>query len=180
MERGSPHLLKPATDRVPQFLMNLSPRKSAHYVESIVREAVARVARSLHRPLRDAGYDGPRSQVVLSDVQHDFLAGYIYGALQRLLELGELCEEEGESVAQATHRLYCGFFGFTDNDYAPWHAWVVREGLHHLQRPHVFLGYCTGRNDVVAQLRHGGRRNALADALRHLGDDNREPLFGVG
>lgn len=160
--------------------MSLPRRKSAHYVESIVREAVARVARSLQRPLREAGYAGARSRLVLSDVQHDFLAGYIYGALQRLLEFGELGEEDGESVEEAMQRLYCGFFGLADNDYAPWHAWVVREGLHHLQRPHVFLGYCTGRNDVVHQLRHGGRRNALADALRHLGDENREPLFGVG
>jgi hypothetical protein len=152
-------------------------RKSAAYVEAIVREAVARVLHSLRRPLRDAGYTGPQSALLLSDIQQDFLAGYIYGALQRLLELGELGEEE--DVALATHRLYCGLFGLDDNTFGPWHEWVVREGLHHLHRPHVFLGYCTGRNDVVAQLRFGGAHNALADALRHLGSDG-EPLFGVG
>lgn len=154
-----------------------SPRKSTAYVETIVREAVTRVLRSVRRPLQDAGYAGPRSPLHLSDVQQDFLAGYIYGALQRLLELGELGQDE--DVALATHRLYCTLFGLEDNEFAPWHEWVVREGLHHLHRPHVFLGYCTGRNDVVNQLRYGGARNALADALRHLGSDG-EPLFGVG
>jgi len=152
-------------------------KKSTAYVEAIVREAVARVMRSLHRPLQDAGYVGPDSTLKLSDTQQDFLAGYIYGALQRLLEMGELGSED--EVALATHNLYCGLFGLEDNEFAPWHQWVVREGLHHLHRPHVFLGYCTGRNDVVAQLRFGGARNALADALRHLGSDG-EPLFGVG
>jgi hypothetical protein len=152
-------------------------RKSTAYVEAIVREAVARVLRSLQRPLRDAGYAGPKTTLQLSDIQQDFLAGYIYGALQRLLELGELGEDE--DVAMATHKLYCGLFGFDDNEFGPWHQWVVREGLHHLHRPHVFLGYCTGRNDVVTQLRFGGARNALADALRHLGSEG-EPLFGVG
>ena len=153
-------------------------QKSSAYIEAIVREAVARVLRSVRRPLRDAGYEGPRSPLVLSDIQHDFLAGYLYGALQRLLELGELKEEE--DIGKATHRLYCGLFGFEDNEYGPWHAWVIREGLHHLQRPHVFLGYCTGRNDVLAQLRFGGAYNALADALRHLSTDGTEPTFGVG
>ncbi len=153
-------------------------RKSAAYVEAIVREAIARVTRTVRRPLQEAGYTGPRSASLrFSDTQQDFLAGYIYGALQRLLELGELSEDE--DVAEATHRLYCGLFGLDDNEYGPWHEWVVREGLHHLHRPHVFLGYCTGRNDVVAQIRFGGARNALADALRHLGSDG-EPLFGVG
>jgi hypothetical protein len=153
-------------------------RKSSAYVEAIVREAVARVLRSVRRPLREAGYEGPRSVLALSDIQHDFLAGYLYGALQRLLELGELNEEE--DIGKATHRLYCGLFGFDDNEYAPWHLWVVREGLHHFQRPHVFLGYCTGRNDVLTQLRFGGACNALADALRHLDGEGNEPLFGVG
>jgi hypothetical protein len=152
-------------------------RKSTAYVEAIVREAVARVLRSVSRPLADAGYTGPRSALHLSDIQQDFLAGYIYGALQRLLQMGELSSDD--DIAFATHRLYCGLFGFDDNEFGPWHQWVIREGLHHLQRPHVFLGYCTGRNDVVAQLRFGGGRNALADALRHLGSDG-EPLFGVG
>lgn len=154
-----------------------SRRKSTAYVEAIVREAVTRVLRSVHRPLQDAGYAGPDSALQLSDIQQDFLAGYIYGALQRLLEMGELVHEE--EVALATHKLYCGLFGLEDNEFGPWHQWVVREGLHHLHRPHVFLGYCTGRNDVVNQLRFGGARNALADALRHLDSDG-EPLFGVG
>ncbi len=159
--------------------MTSPDRKSSAYVEAIVREAVARVLHSVRPPLRDAGYDGPRTALELSDVQHDFFAGYLYGALQRLLELGELHEEE--DIGKATHRLYCGLFGFEDNEYGPWHVWVVREGLHNLQRPHVFLGYCTGRNDVLNQLRHGGAHNALADALRHLGDEgDSEPLFGVG
>lgn len=152
-------------------------RKSTFYVEAIVREAVARVLRTLRRPLRTAGYTGPQSPLFLSDVQQDFLAGYIMGALQRLMEMGELGQDE--DVATATHRLYCGLFGFEDNQFGPWHEWVVREGLHHLNRPHVFLGYCTGRNDIVQQMRNGGKRNALADALRHLGTDG-EPLFGVG
>jgi hypothetical protein len=152
-------------------------RKSTAYVEAIVREAVARVLRTVRRPLREAGYTGPKSVLRLSDIQQDFLTGYIYGALQRLLELGELGEDE--DVALATHSLYCSLFGCDDGNFIAWNQWVVREGLHHLNRPHVFLGYCTGRNDVVAQLRFGGARNALADALRHLGSD-REPLFGVG
>lgn len=152
-------------------------RKSGAYVEAIVREAVVRVLRSVRRPLQDAGYAGPQSPLHLSDIQQDFLAGYIYGALQRLLEIGELNEDE--DVVLATHRLYCSLFGFEDNEFGPWQQWVIREGLHHLQRPHVFLGYCTGRNDVLAQLRFGGSRNALADALRHLGSQG-EPLFGVG
>lgn len=158
--------------------MDAPHRKSSAYVEAIVREAVARVLRSVRRPLQEAGYEGPRSVLVLSDTQHDFLAGYLYGALQRLLELGELNEEE--DIGKATHRLYCGLFGFEDNEYGPWHTWVIREGLHHYQRPDVFLGYCTGRNDVLSQLRFGGAHNALADALRHLDDASDEPLFGVG
>ncbi|MDX1530424.1 MAG: hypothetical protein R3362_02760 [Rhodothermales bacterium] len=158
-----------------------SHRKSAAYIEAIVREAVSRVRRTVLRPLEAAGYAGPRSVFHLSEIQQDFLAGYIYGALQRLLELGELCEDE--DVGRATHRLYCGLFGYDDNEYGPWYSWVVREGLHHLQRPHVFLGYCTGRNDVLAQLRFGGRRNALSDALRHLDEDEEGgggALYGVG
>ena len=142
-------------------------RKSAAYIEAMIREAVARVLVTVRPALQPTGYTGPTSEPQLTDTQHDFLAGYIYGALQRLLEMGELTD--AEDIGRATHRLYCGLFGLEDNDYGPWHAWVVREGLHHLQRPHVFLGYCTGRNDVLARLRGATRRNALADALRHLG-----------
>jgi hypothetical protein len=152
-------------------------RKSAHYVEAIIREAVARVLHSVSRPLRETGFVGSRSALHLSDIQQDFLAGYIYGALQRLLQMGEI-DSDGD-VARATHRLYTRLFGFEDHEFEPWHQWVIQEGLHHLRRPYVFLGYCTGRHDVVVQLRFGGRRNALADALRHLGSTGEAP-FGVG
>lgn len=165
----------PETLNIP-FLMTTRPKSTA-YVEAIVREAVARVLRSLRKPLKDAGYAGPRTTLILSDIQQDFMAGYIYGALQRLLEVGELNEDE--DIAQATHRLYCVLFGYDDNEFGPWHQWVVYEGLHQMQRPHVFLGYCTGRNDVLAQMRFGGAHNALADALRHLGSKG-TPMFGVG
>lgn len=154
-----------------------NPSKSSAYVDAVVREAVVRVLHSLYRPLQEAGYAGPASTLALSDVQQDFLAGYVYGSLQRLLEMGEIGSEE--EVALATRRLYGGLFGASDNVVGPWHEWVVREGLHHLRRPHVFLGYCTGRNDIVAQLRFGRTRNALADALRHLGSEGNPP-FGCG
>jgi hypothetical protein len=100
-------------------------RKSTAYVEAIVREAVVRVLRSVRPPLQDAGYSGPESVLELTDVQQDFLAGYIYGALQRLLELGELGADD--DVALATHRLYCSLFGFDDNEFGPWHQWVIRD-----------------------------------------------------
>jgi hypothetical protein len=151
--------------------------KSAHYVETIIREAVARVLHSVRSPLAASGHPASATVLHLSHLQQDFLAGYIHGALQRLLEIGELGTDE--DVAHATHRLYRRLFGFDNGELEPWHQGVIREGLHHLNRPHVLLGYCTGRNDVLTQLRFGGRRNALADALRHLGSTG-DPLFGVG
>ena len=139
------------------------------------------------RNLVDAGVDtslvqhDPEHQtasvtlIITPDAQRTMISA---SGSSRHLDAGELNEEE--DIGKATHRLYCGLFGFEDNEYGPWHLWVVREGLHHYQRPHVFLGYCTGRNDVLAQLRFGGACNALADALRHLDNDSAEPLFGVG
>ena len=68
--------------------------KSDAYVEALLREAVAHVELCIRTPLADFGYDGPQSDLALTNGQHDFLAGYIYGALQRLLELGELDRSE--------------------------------------------------------------------------------------
>jgi hypothetical protein len=145
-----------------------SHNKSTAYVEAMVRETVARVAMAVRRPMQEAGYVGPRSKLRLSDAQNDFLAGYIYGALQRLLDMSELLEES--NLTEATHRLYCGLFELDEHDYELWHEWVVREGLHHLHRPHVFLGFCTGRNDIVEQLRCRSQGTTLVNALRHLAE----------
>lgn len=146
------------------------PAKSPAYVEAMIREAVTHVEACLRGPLQDLGYRGPQSQMDLTDGQNDFLAGYIWGGLQRLLEMGELtCEDE---VERAANRLYARLVGPFDRDFRPWHMWVVREGLQHLQRPHALLGYCAGRGDVMERMRSHDFRAALGPALANLTDDD--------
>ncbi|CAN5504187.1 hypothetical protein BH23BAC4_BH23BAC4_16440 [soil metagenome] len=146
------------------------PRKSAAYIEAMIREAVAHVESCIHSPLREAGFDGPATTLVLSDTQHDFLAGYIYGALRRLLELGEI--DEATDVERAAYRLYEQIVGRGETEVHPWHVWVVNEGLKQLNRPHVFLGFCAGRNDIVQRLRRSNFRSALGPALLNLAGHN--------
>ena len=141
--------------------------KSAAYVEAMIREAVTHVETCIRGPLRDLGFAGPDSRLDLTDGQHDFLAGYIYGGLQRLLEMGELTSED--DVERAANRLYARLVGpFDGDDCRPWHMWVVREGLQHLQRPHALLGYCAGRGDVLERMRAQEFRAALGPALSNL------------
>ena len=114
------------------------------------------------------GYAGPQSRLDLTDGQHDFLAGYIYGGLERLLELGEL--DAREDVETAANRLYARLLGpFDTEDLRTWHMWVVREALQHMQRPHALLGYCAGRGDIVDRLRSRDFRASLGPALANLG-----------
>jgi len=148
--------------------MPQAPRKSPEYVETMLREAVAHVEACIRAPLEDMGYAGPESRLELTDGQHDFLAGYIYGGLERLLELGEL--EDREDVEMAANRLYAKLLGpFDTEDLRTWHMWVVREALVHMQRPHALLGYCAGRGDVVDRLRTRDFRASLGPALANLG-----------
>jgi hypothetical protein len=159
-----------------------SPRKKSDaYVEAMVSEAVSHVEACIRSPLEDLGYSGPHSRLHLSDGQHDFLAGYIYGALERLLELGELDTED--DVEMAANRLYARLLGpFDTEDMRSWHMWVVREGIKHVQRPHAMLGYCAGRGDIVDRLRSQNFRAVLGPALANLsggGDGYRgEPPYG--
>ncbi|HYE95304.1 MAG TPA: hypothetical protein VD962_03785 [Rubricoccaceae bacterium] len=144
-------------------------KKSDEYVEAMVREAVTHVEACIRGPLEDMGYTGPHTRLALTDGQHDFLAGYIWGGLQRLLELGELDHEE--AVETAATRLYGRLLGpFDTDDCRTWHMWVVREGLKHLQRPHAMLGYCAGRGDILDRLRRRDFRAALGPALANLGE----------
>ncbi|MEL6445712.1 MAG: hypothetical protein AAF089_03355 [Bacteroidota bacterium] len=143
--------------------------KSDAYVEALLREAVAHVELCIRTPLADFGYDGPQSDLDLTDGQHDFLAGYIYGALQRLLELGELDSEA--DLERAANRLYGRLFGPFDLNCRSWHMWVVHEGLRQMQRPHVFLGYCAGRGDILDRLRRQNFRPVLGSALNNLDED---------
>jgi hypothetical protein len=148
--------------------MSKPRNKSAEYVETMLREAVSHVDACIRTPLEDMGYAGPHTRLELSDGQHDFLAGYIYGALERLLELGEL--EEREDVEAAANRLYARLLGpFDTEDFRTWHMWVVREALQHMQRPHALLGYCAGRGDIVDRLRSRDFRASLGPALANLG-----------
>ena len=140
--------------------------KSPAYVEAMIREAVAHVEACIKHPLQDLGYAGPASRLELTDAQHDFLAGYIWGGLQRLLEMGELPSES--DVERAANRLYARLVGPFDTDFRPWHAFVVREGLQNLQRPHALLGYCAGRGDVLERMRARDFRAALGPALANL------------
>lgn len=153
-------------------------RKSDAYVEAMVREAVTHVEACIKTPLEDLGYAGPHIRLDLSDGQHDFLAGYIYGALERLLEMGEL--DSDEDVELAANRLYARLLGpFDTEDCRPWHMWVVREGIKQVQRPHAMLGYCAGRGDIVERLRAENFRPALGPALANLsggGDGFSGPL----
>ena len=142
------------------------PVKSAAYVEAMIREAVTHVEACIRTPLQDLGYRGPQATFTLTDGQHDFLAGYIWGGLQRLLEMGELTSEA--DVERAANRLYARLVGPFDRDFRPWHMWVVREGLQHLQRPHALLGYCAGRGDVMERMRARDFRAALGPALANL------------
>ena len=142
-------------------------KKSEAYVEALIREAVAHVEACIRLPLEDMGYTGPHSRLELTDDQHDFLAGYIYGALERLLEMGELDHED--DVELAANRLYGRLLGpFDTDDLRPWHMWVVREALQHMQRPHALLGYCAGRGDIVDRLRRRDFRATLGPALVNL------------
>ena len=140
--------------------------KSPAYVEATIRESVAHVEACIRTPLADLGYTGPQSGLKLTDGQHDFLAGYIWGGLQRLLEMGELTSED--QVERAANRLYARLVGPFDRDMRPWHTWVVREGLQHMQRPHALLGYCAGRGDVMERMRAQEFRAALGPALANL------------
>ena len=155
-------------------------KKSEAYVEAMVREAVSHVEACIRVPLEDLGYAGPHTRLTLTDGQHDFLAGYIYGALERLLELGEL--DTDDDVERAANRLYARLLGpFDTDDLRPWHMWVVREGIKQVQRPHAMLGYCAGRGDIVQRLRQKNFRAALGPALGNLsgGDgDGGAPPFG--
>jgi hypothetical protein len=126
----------------------------------------------IRAPLEDLGYAGPHTRLSLTDGQHDFLAGYIYGGLERLLELGEL--ESDDDVEMAANRLYARLLGpFDTEDFRPWHMWVVREGIKNVQRPHAMLGYCAGRGDIVQRLRTSDFRATLGPALDNLSDDDR-------
>lgn len=147
--------------------------KSPAYVEAMIREAVVHVEACIRTPLADLGYTGPESTLDLTDGQHDFLAGYIWGGLQRLLEMGELTSED--DVERAANRLYARLVGPFDGDCRSWHMWIVREGLRHLQRPHALLGYCAGRGDVLARMRARDFRAALGPALANLVDDDLGP-----
>ncbi len=142
-------------------------RKSDAYVEAMVREAVSHVEACIKIPLEDLGYSGPHTRLELTDGQHDFLAGYIYGALERLLEMGEL--DTDEDVELAANRLYGRLLGpFDTEDLRSWHMWVVREGIKQVQRPHAMLGYCAGRGDIVERLRADNFKTALGPALANL------------
>lgn len=153
-------------------------RKSPAYVEAMTREAVAHVEACIRGPLEDLGYSGPHTRLVLTDGQHDFLAGYIWGGLQRLLEMGEL--ESDDDVERAANRLYARLLGpFDAGDFRPWHMWVVREGLKHLQRPHALLGYCAGRGDVLERMRARDFRAALGPALANLTGAHHDEDGGV-
>lgn len=143
-----------------------SAPKSPAYVEAMIREAVTHVESCIRGPLADFGYSGPHTRLTLSDGQHDFLAGYIWGGLQRLLEMGELPSDD--DCERAANRLYARLIGPFDADFRPWHMWVVREGLQHLQRPHALLGYCAGRGDVMERMRARDFRAALGPALANL------------
>ena len=140
--------------------------KSPVYVEAMIREAVAHVEACIRTPLADLGYNGPDTGLDLADGQHDFLAGYIWGGLQRLLEMGELTSEA--DVERAANRLYARLIGPFDRDTRSWHAWIVREGLQQMQRPHALLGYCAGRGDVMERMRAREFRAALGPALANL------------
>jgi hypothetical protein len=144
--------------------------KSPEYVETMLRQAVSHVEACIRAPLEDMGYVGPQSRLDLTDGQHDFLAGYIYGGLERLLELGEL--DRREDVETAANRLYARLLGpFDTQDCRTWHMWVVREALQHMQRPHALLGYCAGRGDIVDRLRSRDFRVSLGPALANLGSN---------
>ena len=151
-----------------------SSPKSPAYVEAMIREAVAHVEACIKRPLEDLGFAGPHSRLALTDGQHDFLAGYIWGGLQRLLEMGELTDDS--AVERAANRLYARLLGpFDSGDCRPWHVWIVREGLKEMQRPHALLGYCAGRGDVLERMRARDFRAALGPALANLtGPDSDE------
>ena len=150
------------------------PTKSPAYVEAMIREAVVHVEACVRTPLADLGYEGPESGLTLTDGQHDFLAGYIWGGLQRLLELGELTSED--DVERAANRLYARLIGPFDADCRSWHMWVVREGLQHMQRPHALLGYCAGRGDVLERMRAHEFRAALGPALANLTGNDLDSL----
>ena len=149
--------------------------KSESYIEAMLSEAVSHVEACIRAPLEDLGYAGPHTRLSLTDGQHDFLAGYIYGGLERLLELGELDTED--DVEMAANRLYARLLGpFDTEDCRSWHMWVVREGIKQVQRPHAMLGYCAGRGDIVQRLRMTDYRTTLGPALDNLsGNDPTGP-----
>lgn len=173
MLRGAAQALQNGAHSLPAWLPPPMPpqrKKSDAYIEAMLREAVSHVEACIRTPLEDLGYTGPHARLALTDGQHDFLAGYIYGALERLLELGELDTED--DVEAAANRLYARLLGpFDTEDFRPWHMWVVREGIKHVQRPHAMLGYCAGRGDIVQRLRTRDFRAVLGPALDNLAGD---------
>lgn len=160
--------------------MPASSRKSPEYVDALLRQAVTHVEACIRTPLEDMGYAGPHTRLNLSDGQHDFLAGYIYGALQRLLELGELHHED--EVEAAANRLYARLLGpFDVEDCRPWHMWLVQEALKNMHRPHCMLGYCAGRGDILDRMRARDFRATLGPALENLaGGPGRPTAFTSG
>jgi hypothetical protein len=138
---------------------------------------MARVLRAGGRPVFDSCSLDSRSALVLTDLQQDFLAGYLYGALERLRQVMDSDPES--DLAHAAYQLHGRLFGGEAIDFDSWRQWVITDGLYHFRRPHVFLGYCTGRNDVISKVCFGGSHSPLADSLRHL-ESVGEPIFGAG
>ena len=146
--------------------MDFFKRPHPHLNQHLVQDAVERVQAYVVQSLKATGYRGPHYDILLSSEQHDYLAGYIFGALRKVMEIGGTADEA--FMEEACIRLYTRLFGQKNQFCRTWHVWVVEEGLRQMRRPHVFFGYHRGRHDMIAQLRSPGAASSLADALRNL------------
>jgi hypothetical protein len=140
---------------------------SSLFIEQLIREVVRDLGAFAGRALEQVGYGGPHQRIALTAEQDAFLAGYLHGAVVRMLGFGEqVTDRDVERAAADLHRR---LFGAFEMDGRMRHASLVREGVDHFRNPQVYLGYSAGHQDALRLLQCSDYRSTLGPALANLG-----------
>ena len=137
------------------------------FVEQLIRDTVCDLGLFVGSALDQVGHDGPHMQVAWASVQEAFLAGYLHGAVVRMLGFGEQITDA--DVERASDGLHRSLFGLFDLGGRMRHASLVAEGVDAFRNPQVYLGYCAGHQDVMRLLQQPAYRSTLGKALADLG-----------
>ena len=140
---------------------------SSLFVEQLIRDVVCDLGAFAGRALERVGHHGSHQRLALTAEQDAFLAGYLHGAVVRMLGFGEQITDT--DVQRAADRLHRALFGAFELEGRMRHASLVREGIDCLRNPQVYLGYSAGHQDALRLLQHPGFRSTLGTALAHLG-----------